>query len=247
MLELGIVFVVGIVAGFINVGAGGGSFLTLPLLIFLGLPPSVANGTNRLSIFVMTIVSMATFKKQGVSNVKFSAFLAIPAIVGAYFGSKLSITLDPQLFKQILSVLMFVMIGFILLFTSKDRSQIKAIYGKNRLLLSFIGFFFVGLYGGFIQAGVGYLMIILLSGIHRLSLLTISNIRVTVVFMFTVVALGVFLKAGYINWSFALFLSAGTSIGGWAGTHWNVKKGDKGIKYVLVVSMLIMAIKLWVT
>jgi len=239
------VFVVGSIAGFINVNAGGGSFLTIPLLIFLGLPAVVANGTNRVSTLVMALTSIITFRRHGVSYMKFSSFLAIPAIFGAYIGARISLELSPTLFKQILAALMIVMLAFIL--HKPKQAESNRVFGFWRNMISFVGFFFVGIYGGFIQAGVGYFMIIILRSVHGFSLKEISTIRVTVVFFFLIIPIILFASQGKINWAYAAALAISTSFGGWLGTKWNVSHGDRGVKLILAFSLVILAVRLWKT
>ena len=241
MMKYLLVTVVGLIAGFINVNAGGGSFLTIPTLILVGLPPSVANGTNRIGILGMTLTSALTFRSKGVAHFKFAGFLAIPAIVGAYLGAKISIQLPPELFKQILSVLMVGMIIFSLYRSKKQQVISEPIFSPLRNAVSFVSFFFVGLYGGFIQAGVGYLMILVLRLVHKMSLKDIASIRVSVVFLFVILPVILFITNQKIEWVYAIILALSVSLGGWVGVHWNVKSHDSEIKKVVAVSVVIMA------
>ncbi|OGI11386.1 MAG: hypothetical protein A2Y40_05945 [Candidatus Margulisbacteria bacterium GWF2_35_9] len=245
LLHILYVFIVGSIAGFINVNAGGGSFLTIPLLIFIGLPPGIANGTNRIGVFLMSITSIITFRQKGISYFRFSSFLAIPAIIGSYLGARVSLQLSPTLFKQILATLMIVMLLFILKKPKQTETEPKFNIWQN--IVSFVGFFFIGIYGGFIQAGVGYFMIILLRGVHGLSLKQISTIRVTVVFFMMIIPIMLFASKGQINWSYGAAIALSTSFGGWLGTKWNVKYGDRGIKWILAFSLVILAVRLFIT
>ena len=99
ILFLFMLVIVGIVAGFLNVMAGGGSVITLPLLIFLGLDSPLANGTNRLAIFIQTISSMISFKQENVSDFKTSLKLAACALPGAIAGAILAVKIDSILFQ----------------------------------------------------------------------------------------------------------------------------------------------------
>lgn len=239
-----ILSLVGIIAGFINVNAGGGSFLVIPTLILLGLSPNIANGTNRIGILAMTTVSIITFKFHGVSNLRFSTYLALPAIFGAYLGTMISIKIPPVLFKQILSVLMITMMIFSFYKPKQDRNMMTK-FSLLRNLASFVGFFFIGLYGGLIQAGVGFLMILILRSVHEMSLKMISSIRVAVVFYYTIIPIIIFIKYDRINWLYGLILAGSVSFGGWIGTKWNIKKQDNAIKKVVAISVIIMAISIW--
>lgn len=106
-----ILFLVGIISGFLNVNAGGGSTLTLPALIFLGLESSVANGTNRIGILVQNISAVYSFKREKYLDLKTSLMLSSYTLPGAIAGSFFAINLNDEIFQKILGV---VMIGIIL-------------------------------------------------------------------------------------------------------------------------------------
>lgn len=234
---------VGLVAGIINILAGGGSLLTLPVLIFIGLPASTANGTNRIAIFCQNIFAMAGFRRRGVFPLRLALICMFPALVGSYFGASLAINIDDDLFKRILGL---IMIG-VMIFTALDPARRLTIEESRlspaRLALLLVTFFGVGIYGGFVQAGVGFIVIAGLL-LHGLDLVRINAIKVIVIFAFTIVALGVFIMHGEINYSLGLALAAGNSLGGMIGTHLAVEKGHDWLKKVVTVTVLLFALKL---
>ena len=109
---------IGFLAGVINTLAGGGSLFTLPVLIFLGLPPHVANGTNRIAIVVQSLSGAVGFKSKGISSFPFNVYLGISASVGAYLGAQIAIDIDAYIFNKILAILM-VVVGILILFRQK--------------------------------------------------------------------------------------------------------------------------------
>ena len=146
----------GIAAGFFNTTAGGGSMLTVPLLMFLGLPANVANGTNRIAIVLQNVVAVGTFRKI---DLKTDYRLAVPAVVGGIIGAFVAVEIDVHLLKKLIAGLMVLML-FVVLF--KPDAWVKAKVGKVEAkpsVLQYVIFFFVGLYGGFIQMGVGFFML----------------------------------------------------------------------------------------
>ena len=82
--HIGLLIVGGGVAGFVNTLAGGGSFLTVPLLVLLGLPATVANGTNRLAVFVQNVAAVAGFRAEGISGIRLGVRLLPPTLLGAW-------------------------------------------------------------------------------------------------------------------------------------------------------------------
>ena len=104
--------------------------------------------------------------------------------------------------------------------------------------------FFIGIYGGFVQAGLGFVIIAALSLINRMNLVKINNVKGIITFFITVVALVMFGLNGKIDWKYGLILAVGQSAGGWAGSHWSVKKGEKWIRRILLLMIIIMGLKL---
>jgi uncharacterized protein len=241
--QLPLLFVVGLIAGILNVLAGGGSLLTLPLLIFMGLPSAVANGSNRIAIFCQNIFAIHGFRKRGVMPLELALLCTPPALIGSWFGAQLAVSLDDQLFNRLLAL---IMIG-VLIFTAVDPMQRfrreEMIFGFGRKLLLVCSFFLVGIYGGFVQAGVGFLIIAALL-LHGLDLVRINAIKVFVIFAYTFIALGVFIAHGQIDYSLGLALAAGNSCGGMVGPRLAVAKGHDWIKKVVSLTVLVFALKL---
>jgi len=234
---------IGVVAGILNILAGGGSLLTLPLLIFLGLPAATANGTNRVAIFCQNIFAIRGFRKRGVFPIKLALICTLPALFGSYIGASLAVNIDDTLFRKLLGL---IMIG-VMVFTAIDPvKKLKIEEGKMstlRLMLLLVTFFGVGVYGGFVQAGVGFIIIAGLL-LHGLDLVRINAVKVIVIFAFTVVALAVFIAHGEVDFGLGLALAAGNSIGGIIGTRLAVEKGHDWLKKVVTATVLVFAIKL---
>jgi len=240
-----IILAVGLIAGFFNTIAGGGSLLSLPILIFLGLPPSVANATNRVAIFSQNIFAVAGFKSKGISNFRYGIILGISALFGAIIGAKIAIEIRGDLFNKILAIIM-IMVVMLTIFKKKDGSGTESEYiSVERKWLGTIVFFFIGIYGGFIQAGVGFLIIGALQAIHHFSLVKTNSIKVFVILIYTTAALGLFIIEGQVNWLYGIILAIGNSTGAWFTSRWSVKKGDKVVTIVLIIAVTALAIKLW--
>ena len=239
-----ILLICGVIAGFINTVAGGGSLLTLPILIFMGLPSNIANGTNRIAIFMQNIFSISGYKSRGVSDFKYSSWLSVSALIGSIIGAKIAININEDMFNKILSVVIIIVV-------------LSIIYNKNpfninsenisieKKIISVIMFFFIGIYGGFIHAGVGFLILSILSNYNGIQLSKANSIKVFVIFVYTFFALIVFIMENKINWILGINLGIGNSIGGWIASRWSYNKPDKIIKIFIIISSAIMAIKLW--
>ena len=239
-----VIFTAGILAGFINTLAGGGSLLTLPILIFLGLPTAVANGTNRIAIVAQCAFAVAGFKKKGVSNFKLSLLLSTPAIIGAIIGAYFAVDISDVLFRRVLAVIMLLVLGLILWNPRQDSSGSSNSLGRRQLITAMTALFFIGIYGGFIQVGVGFIIIAALTTITKFNLVVTNSHKVFIAGIYTVFALIVFAFNGKVCWEIGLCLAAGMGLGGWIGSHWAVAKGERWIRVVLAICVVAMVIKL---
>ncbi len=236
-----ILFFVGAVAAFINVNAGGGSSLTLPALIFLGLDASVANGTNRVAIIFQNVSAVYSFKKEKYYELRNSLILSLLSLPGAIAGAIFAIKISDDTFEKVLGLIMILLIITMIL-PQKREKRIKEEFKVDlKLIISMI---VIGFYGGFLQVGVGFMIMALLHNFLKLDLIRVNMHKVFIVFIFTIPALMVFILTNNVNWFYGLSLSAGNAIGGWWGAKLSVKKGEKLIKAVLIVSIFIMALKL---
>lgn len=235
----------GFAAGFINTLAGGGSLLTLPMLIFLGLPPAVANGTNRIAILIQTFFATAGFKSKGVSTFPFNIYLGISAMLGAFLGAKIAIDISGDLFNKILAIIMIVVVALLVFKPKMEVSLQKERLTGFHLWVAIIAFFFIGIYGGFINAGIGFIIMLFLHYFNKMSLTRVNATKVSLVFVYTIGAVIMFALNDKIEWVVGFILAIGNASGAWFGSRWSVKKGDSVIKAVMVIMVAIMAVKLW--
>lgn len=237
-----LLFAVGTISGFINVMAGGGSTLTLPILIFLGLDSAIANGTNRIGLISQNFAGMISFKKENVSQIKLSVRLSLLTLPGAIIGSIYATKIDDDLFQKLLGI---VMIGIVItMLIPNSKKHINEIISTKMPWAIYPSMFALGFYGGFIQVGIGFLLMLTLHRILKLSLVYVNMHKVFIVMMYTIPAIIVFALTGNINWFYGLSLAAGTAVGAWWSAKLAVKKGEKIIKVVLIVVIIVMSIKL---
>jgi len=239
-----ILFFVGSIAGFLNVFAGGGSALTLPVLIFAGLDTATANGTNRIALILQNISGISSFKKQKIIGFHIALKYALFTIPGAIAGAFFSIQITHEWFERILAV---IMVGIVIsLFKKQNRSGDSDSENKEPNIFFYISMVLVGFYGGFIQVGVGFLLMASLFHFLQTSLMRVNYYKLIIVLVYMIPAMLVFLFNDKINWILGLTMAAGNMTGAWIAAHVNVKKGDTLIRYVLAAAMIIMAIKLFI-
>jgi uncharacterized membrane protein YfcA len=237
-----ILFVIAFISGFINVGAGGGSTLTLPMLIFLGLDAAVANGTNRVGIMMQNISAIYSFKTSKFSQFRLSLKLSLLTLPGAIAGAILAVKLNDQLFQRILGA---VMIGIIISMFLPKAKNTKDGEGNQKITWPvYISMFGIGFYGGFLQVGVGFMIMAAIQHLMKLNLVYVNMHKVFIVLVYTIPALLIFAFTSNVNWFWGIVLGTGTALGGWWSAKLSVKKGEKLIKVVLVIAIFIMALKL---
>ena len=234
----------GLAAGFLNAVSGGGAMLTVPALILIGLPPGVANGTNRLAVVLQSLTALAAYKKLKQTDSGLALALVIPAMLGSVCGALVSVRLDDEVFQTLLASMMMVML-IPIVFEPFLNSKLLAVSGtvRGRRLLQGI-FFGIGLYGGLLQIGAGIFILVTLSTVGGLSLNLANGVKVVIVMGLTGIACCVFALNGKIDWSVGLLLSIATSIGAWFGAHWGVSKGEGWIRIVLAGTVVVMAFQL---
>jgi uncharacterized protein len=239
-----LIFLSGVAAGFVNVIAGGGSFLTLPLLMLLGgLPAAVANGTNRIAIFVQNLIAIRRFRIHGFRDVRQGLGLAVSAVVGSLLGSILAQDVPEKTFRLVLGgIMVLALLPVLRKPGAKERPAGVEELRHPRLQVPI--FFLIGVFGGFIQAGTGYLIIAALSTLGGLSLVRTNSLKLVIIAAYIAPSILVFLVNGNVQWLPALILTCGCSIGGSLGASFALTRGDRWIRYVLLATVLALAGKL---
>jgi len=236
--------VVGFLAGFINVFAGGGSLLTLPLLIFMGLPANIANGTNRIALIMQNIVATGSFRQQKVLDFKQGVFLLIPAGIGSIIGAFIAVNVNNGILEKIIGGLLVIMFVFILL---KPEQWIQKPDEKKIVkptILQFVIFFLIGVYGGFIQAGIGFFLVSALVLIVGVDLIKANALKLFIVLIYNILAFIVFAVNHQVDYKIGFTLAIGNMIGAFVATRVAVKRGPQFARYVLLIALVVSSLKL---
>ena len=239
-----ILILVGIVAGFVNVMAAGGSMITVPVMVFMGIPGPVANGTNRIAILAQNITAVFAFFRKGYSDFKLSLSLSLCALPGAVLGALVGTRLEGVWFNRTLAVIMLAMM--IIMATKKTTSKEHVVVAitRKRMILGHTLMVGAGFFGGFIQIGVGFILLPILNRVLGLDLVRANMHKVFIIASYTVAALIIFISQIELLWMLGFCLALGNSIGAWMGAHMSVTKGEGLIKHVLNVVLVLFIIKL---
>lgn len=234
--EAALLVVGGLLAGAINTVAGGGSMLTVPLLVLAGVPGNAANGSNRVGILTSNVAAVATFRRLGVDGLRHASQVVVPVVLGGLIGSfAVGRLLDDAAFERVFGLLMIPLV--ILSVRRPSNASGDRAWSTTKVVIVFL---LIGIYGGAFQAGVG---LVLLAALTRsgFDLVMSNSIKVIVNTAVTVVALPVFILSGDIAWAPALVLAAGFVVGGWLGAQASFRGGEVLIRRVMVVAALGLA------
>lgn len=240
-VEIITLIVAGLMVGFINTLAGGGSIISLSVLMMLGLPAPIANGTNRIAIAIQTATASASFRQQNVLPVKKSLLLAIPAIIGSLIGAWIAVDINEDILEKAIGVIMLIMLVFVLY-----KPQ-KYIYGRAEIAEKpltwkiYLIFFLIGIYGGFIHMGVGYFLLMGIVVGAGFDLVKGNAVKVFIVLLYTPFTIFVFFFNDLINWKYGLILAIGNVAGAFIASRLAVSKGVVFVKWVIVIVVLITA------
>ena len=242
--QIGLIIVAGVASGFLNVVAGGGSLLTVPVMVFLGMPGPVANGTNRIGILAQNITSVVAFARSGFKDFKLSLTLSACAIPGAVAGALLGVSLDGVWFNRALAL---IMVGvMVIMHFDRNPTERKKDYQPTprQLLYGHLLMVGVGFWGGFIQLGVGFIIMPVLNRVMGLDLVRTNMHKVFIVAVYTAIALAIFASQLELLWLIGIALAVGNSIGGYIGAHFAINKGEHMIRRVLNLVLIVFVIKL---
>jgi len=226
----------GFAAGVVNTIAGGGSLLTIPLLVLAGVPGNVANGSNRVGILASNASAIAAFRRLGVSSVSRTLPVLVPVAVGSLVGAVLVARLADEAFERAFGI---VMVPLLLLSLRPPRTPIggRTVWSGQFTTLVFVC---VGIYGGAFQAGVGLLLVLALSR-SGMDLVVANSVKVVVILALTAVALPVFILGGQVDWGPALVLAVGLSTGGAVGAKLTIVGGARLIRLVMAFAVVALA------
>ncbi|HWA33421.1 MAG TPA: sulfite exporter TauE/SafE family protein [Cyclobacteriaceae bacterium] len=239
-----LIIIVGFGAAFLNTVGGGGSLFSVPILTFMGLPITMANATSRVALLFQNIFAVGGFKSKGIELPwPYSLYLGLASLGGGLIGSFLAARVSDASFTNIFVAVMIAAVVLIIYDPFKSA-------GEERLdlksqIIGAIWFFFIGIYGGFVQAGIGFLVIAVLSMVNRLTLVKSNYVKVFAAIVYTGVSVIVFAWQDKIYWGIGLILAIGHALGGWYASRWSVKAGEVWIKRIMILSIIGMAIKLW--
>jgi len=252
MFEISPIFIAlllstGLIAGVINTLAGGGSNLTIPALMVLGLPADIANATNRVGVFLQCLVATRGFDKRGKLERDDVGPILVPTLIGSAIGAVAASYMPTSYLKPVLLLTMIIMALIILIrpntIATAPGETYQKMKGNHRAWLSL---FIAGLYGGFVQAGVGFILLAALAGSLRYDLTRANALKMLCTGVLTSAALIIFIWRGQVMWVPGLILAVGTMAGAQIGVKLALKTSQKTMKwFLLIMTLLASAAAMW--
>tara|TARA_B100001540_G_scaffold233450_2_gene207678 strand:- start:504 stop:1262 length:759 start_codon:yes stop_codon:yes gene_type:complete len=242
--QVALLVAVGVAGGFLNVMAGGGSLLTVPVMVFLGIPGPVANGTNRIAILAQNITAVTTFARRGFSDFRLSLSLAACAIPGAVAGAMVGTRLEGVWFNRALALIMIAVMLIMHFDRGKREQSATHVPSRRQLWQGHALMVGAGFWGGFIQIGVGFILMPILNRVMGLDLVRTNMHKVFIIASYSIAALLVFASQLQLLWLVGLALALGNSIGGYLGAHFTITRGEGFIRLVLNFVLVVFIIKL---
>ena len=238
---------VGVAAGFINVVAGGGSMLTVPALVLMGVPGPVANGTNRIAIIAQSVTASLTFFRRGIRDPALSLSLSLALLPGAAVGAWYGAHIEGVWFNRLLALVMIAVMVTMALESRVKRRGGAAGRSDGRLqrpVATHLLVVVIGFYGGIIHIGIGFLIMFVLHRVGGLDLVRVNMHKMLIVIPYSVAALAIFWSQSGILWLAGLALALGNACGGWLGAHLSVARGEAFIRMAFNVCIVLLIIKL---
>lgn len=237
----------GLFAGFINTLAGNGSTITLTIFTeVLGLPGNIANATNRIGVFTQCVAGVAAFQKNGKLKLERSWPYIVLTTVGSLGGIALALWVSNE---QFIVVFRYLMIVMFLLIVVKPERWIRDTDPTHRpnWWIAAPAFLAIGFYGGFIQMGMGLFFLAAMVLGARFSMTESNAAKLTVVAIYTGIAIAIFAWRGLIDWKMGAIVAVGQTIGGWVTAMYasKSKRANEVAYWVLVVVVILGILSLF--
>ena len=235
----------GLFVGFINTLAGGGTIISLSLLMFLGLPADVANGTNRIAVIFQNLVAVSEFKKHKVLAIEKGIYMGLPTALGSIVGAFIAIDIDTKILEYAIAFVMLLMIFFIFYKPGRWLKGKVSLQTKKLTIGQIILYFLIGIYGGFIHVGIGYFliaMVVLGSGFDLLKGNALKNL---IVLTYVPCSLIIYIISGHVNYKYGLIHAIGNVIGAYIATHFAFRKGANFVRWIMLFVIIISTLQIF--
>jgi uncharacterized membrane protein YfcA len=212
--------------------------------MFLGLPANVANGTNRIAILLQNVVGVGSFRQQKIITLKEGIWIALPAVAGSVFGALIALNFNEEVMEKTIAGLLLFMFFIIIFKPDRWIKGQEGRYSTKPTIVNMVVFFLIGIYGGFIQAGVGFFLLAgLVIGVGA-DLVKANALKLFIILLYTPVALAIFIFYEQVDYKLGLILAVGNMIGAFIGTRVAVSWGPRFVRIILLAALFFSSLKL---
>lgn len=246
-ISISLLILAGFAAGVVNTLAGSGSVFTLSTLLFFGLPADIANGSNRVGTTLQSLMAVSIFRKNDTSLFKWSKPFLIPAVLGSLLGAQAAIGLSEQMLNAVIGGIMLFLLAIILFNPKKGLKEVVEETNKKHKWTIWPVFFAIGFYGGFIQAGIGILLLVSLVSIAKFTMVRANAVKLVIVLTYSFPVFFIYLYNDQIDWVAGGLLAVGQLLGSFLAARFAVKnsKANKWIRVLLICMIILTVIKLF--
>ena len=229
----------GIVVGIINTLAGGGAIISMTLFMVLGLPISVANGTNRIAVVLQNFTSSITFLRKRMLDIKSGVKLSIPAVIGNIFGSMVATHISDATFKICMAIVLTVILVYMIFDQSHKHPHIHGGHPLEVRYWHYLWFLLLGFYGGYIYIGLGYAVLAVTIWSMKLDIITANVVKCFIIFVATPFSLIIFMLDGHVDYAYGLWHGLGNIIGALLASHFAIVWGVKFVRWFTLAIVLV--------
>jgi len=237
----GMLILTGFSVGIINTLAGSGSVIAFSILMALGIPAPMANGTIRIGVVMQTATASFRFFRNSKLDLKKGLILGIPIVIGSISGALIAVNMPHDLFEKIIGGVLLLLLVFIIFDPKRWIQEQQEKTKKKVSALQFLIFLFVGMYGGFVHIGVGIFLLSALVLQAGYDLVKANALKVFLVLLYSPFALGIYILDGQVEWVLGLVAAIGNFAGGWVGSQLAIKKGSKFVRGLLILVILVFS------
>ncbi|MBI4152111.1 sulfite exporter TauE/SafE family protein [Candidatus Woesearchaeota archaeon] len=237
-----VVLIIGLVTGFFDSVVGAGGLISVPSLIFLGLPPQVAIATDRFGILGQTLAALVKFWKAQKIVWKFVPILAVLSLIGSVIGANILLNIDQKILEIVVGVLILLLLPFI--FWKRDLGITRNEMSKNKKIIGLVVYFLVMTFGAFFGQGTGPMIFFALTYFLGFTMLEVLATNIIPWLVLTLSSLVIFALNGIIDYKIGIVLLIGMTAGGYIGAHLAIKKGDLWVKRLFVFLVIGLGLKL---
>ncbi|MCK5536406.1 MAG: sulfite exporter TauE/SafE family protein [Bacteroidales bacterium] len=241
---ISILILAGFLVGVVNTFAGSGTAISYSVFMLLGISPQMANGTIRIGVVMQTLAASLSFYRNGKLDIGNAWKISIPIVLGSVLGAQIAVSINPEVFRKILIVIMLILLFLIFYKPEKWLKGNQSEKCSSPKWWHYLVYLTIGIYGGFIHIGVGIFLLAALVLMAGYDLVNANGIKVFVVFVYSPFVLVVFMLNGQVEYLIGLIASVGNLLGGITASYFAVKKGASLVRIFLVIVIVLFIIKL---